>query len=156
MVAVAREGIVSRGTKRSQRAPMPGDNLELLQRMLLGEATLQIGRPTLLGDENVILAANPAACELLDFTLPDLLERKPTDITRLQQDEVDEIFDVLCERGQLTGTVWLRQRDGTELAMEFRVWSVTVADAPAWFAWLRPAVGELPTGPIVIAEPALA
>jgi PAS domain-containing protein len=96
------------------------DNLELLQRMLLGEATQQIDRPSLLGDANVILAGNPAACELLDYSLPDLLQRGPTDISRLRQDEVDQVFGILRERRQLTGTVWLKQRDGSDIAMEFR------------------------------------
>jgi PAS domain-containing protein len=135
---------------------MDTDNLELLQRMLLGEATQQIDRPSLLGDERVILAANPAACSLLDYTLPDLLARRPTDISLLRQDEVEQVFGVLRERGQLRGTVWLRQRDGTDLAMEFRAWLVSVADAPAWFAWFRPAVGRISSEPIVLAEPLFA
>ena len=135
---------------------MDTDNLELLQRMLLGEATQQIDRPSLLGDENVILAANPAVCSLLDYTLPDLLTRAPTDICLLRQDEIEQVFGALRERGQLTGTVWLRQRDGTDLAMEFRAWLVSVAESPAWFAWFRPAVGQIPTAPIVLAEPLFA
>lgn len=110
----------------------------------------------MLGDDQLILAANPAACALLGYSLPDLLDRGPSDITRLKQDEIERIFDVLRERGQLTGTVWLRQRDGTELAMEFRAWLVSVADEPAWFAWLRPAVGQISSAPITLAEPAYA
>lgn len=140
----------------TSRGPMDTDNLELLQRMLLGEATQQIDRPSLLGDEKVILAANPAACKLLDYTLPDLLARGPTDISLLRQDEVERLFEVLRERKQLRGTVWVRQRDGTDLAMEFRAWLVSVADSPAYFAWLRPAVGHIPTAPIVLAEPLFA
>jgi PAS domain-containing protein len=101
----------------------------------------------------LILAGNPAACELLDYTLPDLLQRGPTDISPLRQDEVDQVFGVLRERGQLMGTVWLRQRDGTELAMEFRAWLVVVAGAAAWFAWFRPAVGHIPAEPLVLTEP---
>jgi PAS domain-containing protein len=132
---------------------MDTENLELLQRMLLGEATQQIDRPALVGDAHVILAGNSAACELLDYALPDLLQRGPTDISRLRQDEVDQVFDVLRERGRLTGTVWLRQRDGTEIVMEFRAWLVAVAGAAAWFAWFRPAVGQIPSEPIVLAEP---
>jgi PAS domain-containing protein len=132
---------------------METDNLELLQRMLLGEATQQIDRPSLLGDANVILAGNPAVCELLDYRLPDLLQRGPTDISRLEQDEVDQVFGILRERRQLTGTVWLKQRDGTGIAMEFKAWLVSVAGAPAWFAWFRPAVGQIPSEPIVLAEP---
>jgi PAS domain-containing protein len=135
---------------------MDTNNLELLQRMLLGEATQQIDRPSLLGDDRVILAANPAACELLDYALPDLLQRGPTDITQLRQDEVDKAFDLLRERGQLLGTVWLRQRDGTDLAMEFKAWLVSSGGAPAWFAWFRPAVGEISPEPLVLAEPQFA
>jgi hypothetical protein len=63
------------------------------------------------------------------------------------------VFGVLRARGQLMGTVWLRQRDGTELAMEFRAWLVVVAGAPAWFAWFRPAVGQIPAEPLVLTEP---
>jgi PAS domain-containing protein len=131
-------------------------DLELLQRMLLGEATQQIDRPGLLGDEKVILAANTAACRLLDYSLPDLLTRCPTDILLLSQDEVEELFGLLSRRGRLTGTVWLRQRDGTDFAMEFSVWLVTVAAAAAWFAVFWPAAGRISSEPIVLAEPALA
>jgi PAS domain-containing protein len=135
---------------------MDTENLELLQRMLLGEATQQIPRPTLLGDQHVILAANPAACRLLDYELHDLLTRGPADITLLAQDEIERLFELLRERRLLTGTVWLRQRDGTDLAMEFGAWLVVVAGAPAWFAWFRPAVGQISSRPVVLAEPALA
>jgi PAS domain-containing protein len=132
---------------------MDTENLELMQRMLLGDATQQIDRPTLLGDEHVILAANPAACALLDYELPDLLERGPTDITRLGQDEVERVFGLLRQRGVLIGTIWLRQRDGTDIAMEFKAWLVTVARGPACFTWLRPAVGRISSEPLVLAEP---
>jgi hypothetical protein len=88
--------------------------------------------------------------------LPDLLARRPTDISLLRQDEVEQVFSVLRERGQLRGTVWLRQRDGTDLAMEFRAWLVSVAGAPAWFAWFRPAVGWMSSNPIELAEPLFA
>jgi PAS domain-containing protein len=135
---------------------MDTDNLELLQRMLLGEATQQIDRPGLLGDEKVILAANRAACSLLDYTLPDLLARGPTDITLLRQDEVERLFGVLRERGELRGTVWLKERNGTGLAMEFRAWLVSAAGAPAWFALFRPAVGRISSSPIELAEPLFA
>ena len=128
------------------------NNLELFQRMLLGEAADQVDLPILLGDALAILAANQAACRLLDYPLSELLERGPADITRLQQEDVEKIFDVLLERGRLSGTIWLTQRDGTGLAMEFRAWLVTVAKAPAWFAWVRPAVGQISSEPIVLAD----
>jgi PAS domain-containing protein len=135
---------------------MDTDNLELLQRMLLGEATQQIERPCLLGDEKVILAANEAACRLLDYPLPDLLARGPADISQLQQDELGRLFDLLRERGRLSGSVWLRQRDGTDLAMEFAAWLVRIAGAPACLTWFRPAVGPISGRPISLAEPVTA
>lgn len=52
--------------------------------------------------------------------------------------------------------MWLRQRDGTDLAMEFRACLVSVAEAPAWFAWFRPAVGRISSRPIELAEPLFA
>jgi hypothetical protein len=71
----------------------------------------------------------------------------------LRQDEVERAFGLLRERGTLTGTVWLRQRDGTDIAMEFKAWLVTIAQAPASLVWLRPAVGRIPVEPLVLAEP---
>jgi PAS domain-containing protein len=135
---------------------MDADNLELLQRMLLGEATQQIDHACLLGDEQVILAANPAACRLLDYSLPELLALGPADITQLRQDELGELFGLLQKRGRLKGTVWLRQRDGTDLALEFGSWLVRVADAPAALTWLSPAVGQISAQPITLAEPLVA
>lgn len=128
------------------------NNLELFQRMLLGEAAEQVDLSILVGDNRAILAANQAVCRLLDYPLSELLERGPADITLLQQEEVDKIFSVLLEQGRLRGTVWLTQRDGTGLAMEFQAWLVTVADAHAWFAWVRPAVGQISSQPIVLAD----
>lgn len=128
------------------------NNLELFQRMLLGEAADQVDLPILLGDDRAILAANQASCRLLDYPLAELLERGPADITLLQQEDVEKIFAVLLERRRLRGTVWLTQRDGTGLAMEFQAWLVTVANAPAWFAWVRPAVGQISSEPIVVAD----
>jgi PAS domain-containing protein len=134
------------------RAETGVNNLELFQRMLLGEAADQVDLPILLGDSGAILAANQAACRLLDYPLSELLERAPADITRLQQQDVEKLFAVLRGRGRLSGTIWLTQRDGTGLAMEFQVWLVTVAGAPAWFAWLRPAIGQISSEPIVLAD----
>jgi PAS domain-containing protein len=135
---------------------MDADNLELLQRMLLGEATQQIDHACLLGDEQVILAANVAACRLLDYSLPELLALGPADITQLRQDELGELCGLLQERGRLRGTVWLKQRDGTDLALEFGTWLVSVADAPAALTWLSPAVGQISAQPITLAEPLVA
>ena len=132
---------------------MDTDNLELLQRMLLGEATQQIDRPCLLGDEKVILAANEAACRLLDYSLPELLASRPADISQLREDELGGLFTLLRERGRLAGSVWLRQRNGTDLALEFVAWLVQIADAPACLTWFRPAVGQISGRPISLAEP---
>jgi PAS domain-containing protein len=135
---------------------MDADNLELPQRMLLGEATQHIDHACLLGDERMILAANSAACRLLDYSLPALLALAPAEITQLRPDELGELFGLLRERGRLKGTVWLKQRDGTDLALEFAAWLVQVTDAPAALTWLSPAVGQISAQPITLAEPLVA
>jgi PAS domain S-box-containing protein len=102
----------------------------LVQATLLGEA-LESARvaAVLFDDDRNCVAANAYACELMGYTRSELLER----LVDLGAD-----FDEIVARRRSAGRTELRRKDGTTVAVDYRVMATAIGGIPFFLGLFWP------------------
>lgn len=97
------------------------ENLERSRRRLQALFEHALDAILMANDEARIVEANPAACELLDYDQPQLLQMTVPDITPLFfQEQGQHVWQQLITQGQYQGTYLLHRKDGHIIETENR------------------------------------
>jgi PAS domain S-box-containing protein len=100
----------------------------LLMRTLLGEAADEARVGILVYDENgKYLAANRAICVQLGYTLDELLELSPTQLSARSAKHIERGLQDIVRYGTASGTAKLRRKDGTTVDGRYIAARTTIA-----------------------------
>jgi PAS domain S-box-containing protein len=109
----------------------------LIQPTLLGEAAENVPLGIFVADDEMnFVAVNPAGCELLGYTREELLAIKVSDVA--PDPAADENWKTMLARGRLSGRGPMRQKDGTQLCVDFWAYTTRVAQMTVYVAFIRP------------------
>jgi PAS domain S-box-containing protein len=100
----------------------------MLMRTLIGEAVDEARVGVVVYDDNgSYIAANRAMCEVLGYTLDELLALRPVDVSARSEKTVAKGLAALLSDGSASGTARLRRKDGTVVAGRYVAARTTVA-----------------------------
>lgn len=105
--------------------------------ILVGEALAHSGLAVLVADDEMrFLTASEGACDLLGYTLPELLELTVPEI--VVEPDAQERYDSMIETREQEGTITLRRKDGSTVKAAYEARQTRVSHLEYFVSILRP------------------
>jgi len=111
----------------------------LIMRALLGEAADEARVGIVVYDENgSYLAANRAMCTILGYTLDELLELTPDQVSARPPKLISRALAEVVKHGTQSGTAKLRRKDGTAVSGRYLATRTTIAHLDYYVSFFEP------------------